>query len=70
MKKISVNGEFVTVPCCECVKAENGIMEITIPLQKPTLSKSEKTLTVASTHGFEPTQVKIKEKTVRVLVNA
>lgn len=43
---------------------------ITTDLQKPTASKSGKTLVVASTHGNQPTTLVINGKTVIVGLNA
>lgn len=43
---------------------------LTIPLQKPTLSKSGKSQIVASTGGFTATTATIEGKPVRISVNA
>ena len=43
---------------------------ITIDLQKAALSKSGKTLTVASSNGFKQTDAKVDGKPVSISVNA
>jgi hypothetical protein len=51
-------------------KIDGANLVITVPLQTPAPSKSGKTLTVASTHGFIRTEAKINDKEVSVSVNA
>jgi hypothetical protein len=52
------------------VKIENGKLIISIELQKPTPSKSGKTLVVATTHGNVTTDCVIDGKPVVVGLNA
>ena len=59
--------------CVMSVKAEikGGNLILTIPMNpKPTPSTSGKTLVVASTHGNQPTEVKVDGQLVTVGVNA
>ena len=52
------------------VSIEKDELVIRIPLQKPTPSKSGKTLIVATTGGFVQTEAKVDGKVVAVSVNA
>ena len=52
------------------VEIKNGNLVITMPLQKPTPSKSGKTLVVASSQGNRTTDVQIDGKPVTVGLNA
>lgn len=49
---------------------EGNELVIRLPLQKPTSSKSGKTLIVATTNGFEKTDAVIENKVVSISVNA
>ncbi len=49
---------------------KNGRFVISLKLRKPTLSKSGKTLVVASTRGVKRSSVKIDGKAVRYIANA
>ena len=48
----------------------NNKIIITLDIQTPEISKSGKTLTVATTQGFKKTELKIDGKNVSVSVNA
>jgi len=52
------------------VSIEKDELVIRIPLQKPTPSKSGKTLVVATTGGFVQTEAKVDGKPVAVSLNA
>ena len=52
------------------VKIENKKLIINIDLQKPTPSESGKSLVVASTHGYIPTECTIDGKKIKVGLNA
>ena len=52
------------------VTIEKNELVIRIPLQKPTPSKSGKTLVVATTGGFVQTDAKVDGKPVAVSLNA
>ena len=49
---------------------KDGNLVITIPLESPTVSKSGKTLMVASSHGFQTTEARVADKNITVSVNA
>lgn len=51
-------------------KVENGNLVITLPLQKPTRSKTGKSLIIASTNGFMKTGVEVEGKEISLSVNA
>lgn len=51
-------------------KVENGNLVITLPLQKPTRSKTGKSLIIASTNGFMKTSVEVEGKEISLSVNA
>lgn len=51
-------------------KIENGNLVITLPLQKPTRSKTGKSLIIASTNGFMKTGVEVEGKEISLSVNA
>jgi hypothetical protein len=52
------------------VKIENKKLIINIDLQKPILSESGKSLVVASTHGYVPTECTVDGKKIRPGLNA
>ena len=52
------------------VSIEKDELVIRIPLQKPTPSKSGKTLVVATTGGFVQTDARVDGKVVAVSINA
>ena len=52
------------------VKIENKKLIINIDLQKPTPSESGKSLVVASTHGYIPTECRIDGKKIKIGLNA
>lgn len=49
---------------------KNGILTIEIPVSEPTPSSTGKTLSVASSHGNQPTAVQVNGKTLIVGLNA
>lgn len=49
---------------------KDGALVITVPMQKPTLSASGKTLVIATTHGNVPTTLVVDGKPVTIGVNA
>jgi len=49
---------------------ENNVLVVRIPLTKPTLSPTGKTLSVASSHGNQPTGAKVDGKPVIIGLNA
>lgn len=51
-------------------KGDDQVLVIKVPLQKPTASKSGKTLVVASTHGNVRTEAEVDGKKVTIGVNA
>jgi hypothetical protein len=52
------------------VRIENKKLIINIDLQKPTPSESGKSLVIASTHGYVPTECRIDGKKVKIGLNA
>jgi hypothetical protein len=52
------------------VKIEGNMLVIKIPMQKPALSVSGKTLVVASTHGNQKTSAVVNGQAVTVGLNA
>jgi hypothetical protein len=51
-------------------RIENENLVIELPLEKPRLSSTGKTLLVASTRGVQRTTAKFKGKTISVVANA
>mgnify|MGYP001572686293 FL=1 len=52
------------------VKIENGELVIRLPLQRPTPSKTGKTLVVASSYGNKQTEAVVDGKPITIGVNA
>ena len=52
------------------VTVEGKELVIRIELQTPTPSKSQRTLVIASTHGFVDTEAVVNTKMVRLSINA
>ena len=52
------------------VTSDKNTIMIEIPLEKPWLSQSGKSLLVASTHGTKMTDVRYKGRNVSILLNA
>lgn len=52
------------------VEVKDNKLHIEIDLQKPTLSKSNKTLIVATTNGFTTSTAQVDGKPVSVSINA
>jgi len=52
------------------VQVVNGNLVITLPLQKPALSKSGKSAIVAGTGGFAASTAQVDGKVIHVSVNA
>jgi hypothetical protein len=52
------------------VKIENKKLIINIDLKKPILSESGKSLVVASTNGYVPTECRIDGKKIKIGLNA
>jgi hypothetical protein len=52
------------------VKQSGNVLKIQLPLEKPRLSKSGKTMLVASTYGAKTTDVRYEGRRVVVVANA
>ena len=52
------------------VEIKGNDLVITIPMQKPAPSASGKTLVVATTSGFKPSEAETEGKKIAVSVNA
>jgi hypothetical protein len=52
------------------VKQHGDVLKIELPLEKPHLSKSGKTMLVASTYGVKATEVQYEGGRVAVVANA
>jgi hypothetical protein len=52
------------------ISADKKTLILELPLTKPTASSTGKTLSVASSHGNQPTTVQVDGKVVTVGVNA
>jgi hypothetical protein len=51
-------------------KIKNGVIIISIPLQEPKLSASQKSLVVATSRGKQRTALKVDGRSVFVIANA
>jgi hypothetical protein len=51
-------------------KIKNGVIIISIPLQEPKLSASQKSLVVATSRGKQRTAIKMDGRSVFVIANA
>ena len=49
---------------------KDGLLTVTIPIQKPVPSASGKTLVVATSHGNQPTTAEVNGKAVIIGLNA
>lgn len=52
------------------VKQKGDVLRIELPLEKPTPSKSGKTMLVASSHGVKTTEVFCEGRKIVVVANA
>jgi hypothetical protein len=51
-------------------RIEDGKLVIELPLERPRLSSTGKTLLVASTRGVQRTTARLKGKTISIVINA
>lgn len=52
------------------VKQDGDVLKIELPLEKPRLSKSGKTMLVATTHGVKTTEIRCKGRRIAVVASA
>ena len=52
------------------VKQYGQVLKIELPLEKPRISTSGKTMLVASTHGVKTTEVRCKGRKIAVVASA
>jgi hypothetical protein len=52
------------------VSREKNTLRIEVPIERPWLSKSGKTVLIASTHGSKMTSAKYKNRNILLLLNA